>query len=104
MSVPAGTDAVTDAPIAEAQKNAIDDAEKHTPEVTPPPPPANTAGDPSDGTDGIKELREQVGVLGETVNTLVKTVETLAATATGNRDEGAGTKLPFLLRGKKDKE
>ena len=99
MSVPAGTEAATDVPIGDAQKAVIDDAEKHTPPaVTPPAPPANDPADPSDSKDGVKELREQVGVLGQTVDTLAKAVEALVGGA--NSDESTASKLPLLLRGK----
>lgn len=104
MSVPAGTEEVTGAPVGEAQKNVIEDAEKHTPPAaTPPAPPASEVANTADGEDGIKELRDQVGVLGQTVDTLAKTVESLLGSANGERDESVA-KLPLLLRGKKDKD
>jgi len=104
MSIPAGTEAVTDAPVNDAQSHVVEDADKHTQEAAniPPAPPADDPADASNGSEGVKELREQVGVLGQTVDTLAKAVESLVSGQ--NHDESTVEKLPLLLRGKTVKE
>lgn len=104
MSVPS-TEQVTGAPISDATDKALTDAEKQAAE-NPAVPAATPEGDkPSNpssdkaASDGLDELRSQVATLGETVNTLAGLVE--GVVAHGNPDEGAGSKLPLLLRGKK---
>jgi hypothetical protein len=98
MSVAPDPATAADAPIAEAQKNVAEEADKHTPET---PAPAGDAAktDPTDSKDGLAELREQVTTLANTVDTLVKAV---TEKASESPDEAA-TRLPFLLRGKSEK-
>lgn len=95
MSVQPDPATVTGAPVGEAQANAAEEADKHTPE-TPAPTGDVAKTDPTDAKDGLAELREQVQSLATSVATL-----TDAITNKVTEPDEPTERVPLLLRGKK---
>lgn len=95
--VPEPVAQATDADVNGAVQHAADDANKHTPEPPVTAPPNGTVTDPTNGAESKDDLRDLVTDLANQVATLTNLV-----TKQTTPDEGAGQRLPWALRGKRD--
>lgn len=78
----------------QAAENAADDADKHIPTPVEAPPKHET--EPSNGDNGLSELRDTVGKLADSVATLTDLV-----TSKVSPDQSATAKVPWLWKGRK---